>query len=130
MKAWNAAVKKCLVILLTITYLFIAVIYLLYLPKFSRLRIGSNYIRANSQIEVKPSHQLKGTGFDVLVLIHRAYKSTVENKREMFSELLQIDIVLVLIIVTGVSLRQLTIRVIKHHRPQQYAYMSYRVLRI
>lgn len=129
MKAWNAAVKKCLVILLTTTYLLIAVIYLLYLPKFSPLRIYSNYIRANSQIEVKSSHQLKSTGSDVLVLIHRAYKST-GDKREMFSELLQIDIVFVLIIVTDVSLRQLTIRVVKHHRSQQYAYMSYRILRI
>lgn len=129
MKAWNTVVKKCLVILLTSTYLFVAIVYLIYLPKFSPLRINSNYTRANSQIVVKPIHRVKNTGSNVLVLIHRAYKSTIENRREMFSELLQIGIVFVLIIVTGISLQRLT-KVTKSHRPQQYAYIGYRILRI
>lgn len=129
MKAWNAVVKNCLVILMTAIYLFIAVIYLFYLPKFSLLRIDSNYIRANSQIKVKPSHQLKGTSSDILALIYRPYKSTMENKREMFNELLQIGIVFVLILVTGISLQPLA-RLTRGHRSQQRAYMGYCTLRI
>ncbi|MBS1521157.1 MAG: hypothetical protein JST50_09180 [Bacteroidetes bacterium] len=133
MKAGNAIVKKCLVVLLTTIYLFIAVTYLLYMPKFSPLRINSNYLQAKSQLVVKSSHQVKNTGANVLVLIHRAYKTTVENKREMFSKLLQTGVVFVFILAGGSLLKQLMpfmAAVIKPHRSKQYAYLSYRILRI
>ncbi|HEY9002235.1 MAG TPA: hypothetical protein VIM89_12840 [Mucilaginibacter sp.] len=133
MKARNTIVKKCLVVLLTTLYFFIAVTYLLYLPKFSPLRITSNYVQAKSQLIVKSSHQVKNTGANVLVLIHRAYKSTVENKHEIFSKLLQIGVVFVFILAGGSLLKQLMpfmAPVIKKHRSQQYAYLNYCMLRI
>lgn len=133
MKAGNAIVKKCCVVLLTTLYLFIAVTYLIYLPKFSPLRITSNYIQATSQLIVKTSHNVKNAGANVLVLIHRAYKSTIENKREMFSKLLQIGIVFVFIIANSGLLLQLTsfiAGVIKTNRSQQYTYLNYCILRI
>ena len=133
MKAGNAIVKKCLVMLLTTLYLFIAVTYLLYLPKFSPLRVNGNYIQAKSQLVIKTSHRVKNTGANVLVLIHRAYKSTIENKREMFGKLFQIAVAFVFIAVGGTLLQQLIsfiAKVIKKHRSQQYAYLSYCTLRI
>lgn len=133
MKARNTIVKKCLVVLLTTLYFFIAVTYLLYLPKFSPLRITSNYVQAKSQLIVKSSHQVKNTGANVLVLINRAYKSTVENKREIFSKLLQIGVVFVFIIAASALLQRLMpfmATVIKPHLSQQHAYLDYCTLRI
>ena len=133
MKAGSVIVKKCLVILLTTLYLFITVAYLLYLPKFSPLRINNNYVQAKSQLVVKSFHKVKNAGANVLVLIHRAYKSTVENKREMFNRLLQIGVLFVLIIASGVILQRLMpfiAEVFKTHRPQRYAYLSNCILRI
>jgi hypothetical protein len=133
MKAGNAIVKKSFVMLLTIFYLFIAVTYLFHLPKFSPLRITSSYVQAKSQLVVKPSHQVKNTGANILVLIHRAYKSTIENKPEIFSKLLQIGIIFLFIVAGGALLRQLMpfiARVTKPHRSQQYAYLNYCILRI
>ena len=133
MKARNAIVKKCLVVLLTTLYLFVTVTYLLYLPKFNPLRITSNYIQAKSQLLVKTSNHVKNAGANVLVLIHRAYKSATESKREMFSKLLQIGIVFVFIIAGSGLLRQLMsfiAKVIKANRSQQYAYLGYCILRI
>ena len=133
MKAGSAIVKKCFVMLLTTFYLFIAVTYLLYLPKFSPLRINGNYVQAKSQLVVKSSHKIKNTGANVLVLIHRAYKSTVENKREIISKLLQIGVVFVFVITSGALLQRLMsfmTGVINTRRPQQYAYLSNCILRI
>jgi len=133
MKAGNTIVKKSLVVLLTTLYLFIAVTYLLYLPKFSPLRITSNLIPAKSKLVVKTSHRVKNTGANVLVLIHRAYKSTIENKREIFSKLLQIGLVAVFIIAGSAVLKRLMpfiAKAVKSHRSRQYAYLSYCTLRI
>jgi len=133
MKAGSAIVKKCLVMLLTTLYLFIAVTYLLYLPKFSLLRINSNYVQAKSQLVIKSSQKVKNTGANVLVLIHRAYKSTVENKREIISKLLQIGVVFIFIIGGSALLQQsvpFITRIIKPHRSQQYVYLNYCILRI
>lgn len=134
MEAWNTVVKKCLVILLTTTYFFVAIVYLIYLPKFSRLRINGNYTPADSQIMVKSFHQVKNIGSNVLALIHRAYKSTVENKRRMFSKLLQTGVVFVFIIMGGALLEEkpmpFTARAVKSHGQRQYAYLSYGTLRI
>ena len=133
MKARNAIVKKCLVVLLTTLYFSVAVTYLLYLPKFSPLRAAGNYIQAKSRLVVKTSDQVNDTVANVLALIHRAYKSAIENKREMFSKLLQIGIVFVFIIAGSGLLRQLMsfiAKVIKANRSQQYAYLGYCILRI
>lgn len=133
MKAGSAIVKNCLVVLLTTLYLFIAVTYLLYLPKFSLLRINSNDVQAKSQLVIGTSHQVNHAGANVLVLIHRAYKSTVENKREILSKLLQTGIVFVFVIAGSARLQRLTsfmTSVIKPHRSQQYAYLSNCILRI
>jgi hypothetical protein len=134
MKVGDAIVKKCCVVLLTNLYLFIAVTYLLYLPKFSALRITSSYLPAKSQLEVKTPHHVNNTGANVLVLIHRAYKSTIENKRQMFSKLLQIGVAFVYIIAgSGLRRQQLMSfvgRAIKTDRSQQYTYLCYCVLRI
>jgi len=133
MRTENSIIKKCLVVLLTTVYLFIAVTYLLYLPKFSPLRTTSNYVQEKSQLLIKTSHRVKNAGANVLVLILRAYKSTIENKREMFGKLFQIGVAFVFIIAGGALLHQLMsfmARVIKSHRSQQHAYLSYHILRI
>ena len=133
MRRGNSIIKNCLVVLLTTVYLFIAITYLLYLPKFSPLRITGNYIQAKTQLVIKMSHKVKNTGANVLVLVHRAYKSAIENKREMFSKLLQISIVFVFIIAGSVVLQKLiTIAAIgiKSHRSRRYAYLNYCILRI
>ncbi len=133
MKAGNAIVKKCLVLLLTTLYLFTVVTYLLYLPKFSPLRITSNYIAAASKLVVKSSHGVQNAGANVLVLLHRSYKSTIDNKRETFIKLLQIGIVFVFIVSGNTLLRQslsFMARVVKSHRPPLFVYLSYCVLRI
>lgn len=133
MRTGNSIVKKCLVVLLTTVYLFIAVTYLLYLPKYSPLRITSNYMQAKSQLVIKMSHQVKNTGANILVLVHRAYKSAIENKREMFGKLFQIGVVFVFIIAGTALMKQLMsfmARVIRSYRSHQHAYLGYCILRI
>jgi len=128
MKARKAIVKKCLVVLLTTLYLFIAVTYL---PKSSPLRTISNYIQAKSQLTVKSLHEEKNAGANALVLIHRAYKSTIENKHRIFSKLLQIGVIFVFIIAGGALSKQLTSFMAGVTKPhQQCAYLSYCTLRI
>lgn len=136
MRAGKSIVKKCLVVLLTTVYLFIAVTYLLYLPKFSPLRITSagNYTKVKSQPVIKSvSRHVNKEGANVVVLILRAYKSAIEIKREMFSKLLQIGLAFVVIIVSGGALLKLRFFIentIKSQRSRQFAYLSYCALRI
>lgn len=135
MSAGNSIIKKCFVVLLAAIYLFIAVTYLIYLPRFSVLRITntSNYTQAKSQPVIKSVRHIRNEGANLLVLVHRAYKSATEHKREMFSKLLQISIAFVFIIAGSAVLQKLTTiaeRGAKSHRLQRYAYLNYCILRI
>ncbi|MDO3625540.1 hypothetical protein Q3A68_04995 [Mucilaginibacter sp. BT774] len=127
--------KKCLVVFSAAIYLFIAVTYLIYSPRFSPLKTTNtgNYPQVKSQPVIKSVRHIRNEGTNLLVLVHRAYKSAIENKHEMFSRLLQINLAFVFIIAgNAVLLKLMTIvaRAIKSQRSQQYAYLSYCTLRI
>jgi hypothetical protein len=133
MLAGDSILKRFLVVSLTALYLLIAVTYLLYLPKYSPLRATGNYVHLKSQVVLNPSHQVRHNAADVLVLIHRAYRSAIENKREIFSALSQIGLVLVSVITSGVALLYLMRLIVwpqKLFRPQQHVYLNYCTLRI
>ena len=133
MRVVDSILKRCLVLSLMVIYLFIAVAYILYLPKYNPLRPASNYTRVKTQLVLKPTHQVKNNAANILVLIHRAYRSAIENKREMFSGLLQSGLVFVSVIIGGITILRLmraTERTVKLFRTQQYAYLNYCTLRI
>lgn len=132
MLAGDSVVKRFLVLSLSAVYLLIAITYLLYLPKYSPLRTASNYIQVKSQLVLKPSHQVKHNVSNVLVLVHRAYRSAIENKREMFSGLSQISLILVSVVTAMVlhDLMRRTGRPVKALSMQQHAYLNYCALRI
>jgi len=133
MRAGDSILKRCLVLSLLVIYLFIAVTYILYLPRYNPLRTSSNYISVKTQLVLKATRQVKNNTAGIFVLIHRAYKSAVENKREMFSGLLQSGLVFVSLIIGGIAMLRLmrtAERTMKLIRPQQYAYLNYCTLRI
>ena len=133
MLAGDSIVKRFLVISLMAVYLLIAVTYLLYLPKYSPLRSTSNSIQAKSQLVLKPSHHVKHNAANVVVLINRAYKSAIENKREIFSKLSQIGLILVSVITGGIVLLYLmrfAARPVRFFGTQQHVYLNYCALRI
>ena len=133
MRAGDSILKRCLVLSLLVIHLFIAATYILYLPKYNPLRPASNYTRIKTRRVLKPTHQVKNNAANILVLIHRAYRSAIENKREMFSGLLQSGLVFVSLIIGGITILRLmrtSERAVKLIRPQQYAYLNYCTLRI
>jgi hypothetical protein len=133
MRAGDSILKRCLVLSLLVIYLLIAVTYILYLPKYNPLRPANNYISIKTQLVLKPARNVKNNAAGILVLIHRAYKSAVENKREIFNSLSQSALAFVLVIAGGAAMLRLmwtAERIIKQHRPQQYAYLNYCTLRI
>ena len=133
MRAGDSILKRCLVLSLLVIYLFIAVTYILYLPRYNPLRASSNYISVKTQLVLKPTQHVKNNAAGILVLIHRAYKSAVENKREMFSGLLQSGLAFVSLIIGGIVMLRLirtAEKAVKLLRRQQYAYLNYCTLRI
>jgi hypothetical protein len=79
----GSVTKKFIVLSLLVIYLLIALIYILYLPKYNPLRIANNYIGTKTSLVIKPGHAVKNDAATMFVLLHRVYKSTIENKREM-----------------------------------------------
>jgi hypothetical protein len=133
MRVGDSVFKKCLVLSLMVVYLFIAVTYILYLPKYNPLRPASNFARVKTQLVLKPAGQVKTNAANILVLLHRAYRSAVENKREIFNGLSQMGLIFVLIIISGaavLNLMRMARGPVKLFRPQQYAYLNYCTLRI
>ena len=79
----GSVTKKIIVLSLLVIYLLIAVTYILYLPKYNPLRIANNYISTKTSLAITTGHAVKHDAATMFVLLHRVYKSTIENKREM-----------------------------------------------
>jgi hypothetical protein len=79
-RANNDHIKKFLTISLIGTYLFIILTYIVFLPKQQSL-FARDFISALSFSHPPAVHQITGSSAQgPKVLIHRAYKSTLENK--------------------------------------------------
>jgi hypothetical protein len=133
-KKGESLVKIYLVLSLSVIYLFIAVTYILYLPKYNALRPANNYTRIKTQLVLKPIHQMEHPVANMLVLLHQAYKSTVKNERLVLNGSSQTALVFISLIFGAISmidlLRKSGGRFIPFRYSHQYAYLSYCTLRI
>jgi hypothetical protein len=133
MKRGECAIKKLLVLSLLVMYLFIALTYLFYLPKFNSLLPTTHYPQINSHLVLNPTH-VDQSADNGIFLLHGVYKSTVENKREALNKLLQTIIILTSFLIGSTLLLKLLRKTGSHFKlfihSYQYAYLSYCSLRI
>jgi hypothetical protein len=128
-----SVIKKSMVLSLLAIYLLIAVACIFYLPKYNPLRLVNNHIKGNTHLVFNPTKHKEHSGANVLVLLNRTYRSTIENKRGALDNLPQVVTVLGLLITGGISLAGLVRRsggYLMPFRSQQYAYLNYCTLRI
>lgn len=85
MKEGDSIVKKSIGISMILIYLLIALTYILYLPKYNPLRSSSNYTRVNSALVIKPLHHMQNSASGIIVRIHQAYRTIIENKKLVFT---------------------------------------------
>lgn len=83
MRKEGTVTKKVIVLSLLVIYLLIAVTYILYLPKYNPLRIANNHIGTKTSLVIRTGRAVKHNAATMFVLLHRVYKTTIENKREM-----------------------------------------------
>jgi len=133
-KRGESDIKKFLLLSLLVTYLFIVLAYLFYLPKYSSLQPQNNYTRANTHLSVKAAGHVKHSSGNMLVLLHHVYRSTVENKREVLNNLLQKATLLASLLIGGVTLFNLFSRTGRYSGQfphlHRHVYLSYCTLRI
>jgi hypothetical protein len=127
-----SATKKSLVLSLLVIYLLIAVACIFYLPKYNPLRFVNNYKRVNTHLVYNPTKHTEHGAANVLVLLNRTYRSTIENKRDTLNTLVQTGLALISFIIGGIGLIVLLQKAgyLKLFRSQQYVYLSYCTLRI
>ena len=116
-----------------VIYLLIAVTYLLYLPKYNSLRSSSVYTRVKTHLVINPAHRMEHSAGNMLVLIHQAYKSTIDTKRETLNTVLKMVSLGTLIMAAITLIGQLWTTATGYRSlrySHQYAYLSYRSLRI
>jgi Ca2+/Na+ antiporter len=134
MKTGGSDIQKFLVLSLLVMYLFIVVIYLFYLPKYSSLRAVNYYNHTHNQLTLTPKHHVDHSSDNILVLLHRTYRSTVENKRDVRSSLFQTAIILISLFTSSIILLNLFRKKSRYfnlsHYSHQYAYLNYCSLRI
>jgi hypothetical protein len=134
MKRGECAIKKLLVLSLLVMYLFIALTYLFYLPKFNSLLPTTHNPRINSHLVLNPAHHVDHSSDNSIVLLHGVYKSTVENKREAQNKFSQTAIILTSFLIGSILLLNLLQKTGSHFKlfihSHQYAYLSYCSLRI
>jgi hypothetical protein len=127
-------IKKFLVLSLLVMYLFIALTYLFYLPKFNSLLLTTHYPQINSHLVLNPVHYVDHSSNNGIVLLHGVYKSTVENKREAQNKFSQTAIILTSFLIGSILLLNLLQKTGSHFKlfihSHQYAYLSYCSLRI
>jgi hypothetical protein len=130
----NSVIKNLLVLSLLVIYLGIALAYLFYLPKYSPLRPSNNRL-ANKSNQFLIRTQNKGhQAHDILVLLHRAYKTTVENKRASQNILSPLTLMILSLTISGIAFSALSRNTNQRFKPsaygRPYAYLSNRALRI
>jgi hypothetical protein len=122
-----------MVMSLTVTYLLIAVTYLLYLPKFSPLRSSATYKRVKTQLVVNPTRRMEHSAANMVVLLHQVYKSTTDNKREALRMISKATLLISLVLGSITLINSIQISGKEHSKlyySYQYAYLYYHSLRI
>lgn len=126
--------KQSLVLLIVVIYLGIGISYLFFLPKYNQLRPLTNYSHAKSGIVLHAAGHGRHTDGSILVLLHRAYKTAVENKRDGLNTSAPLSVIILTIFAGGVivlgTLRTASERNRYFRYGAQYAYLNYRSLRI
>ena len=133
MRAGGSIVKKGLVVSLMAIYLLIAVTYILYLPKYNPLRPSANYIRVNSALVIKPPRHMHSNASGIVVLVHQAYRTTIENKKAVFTGIPQAALAVIMLLVGSIAamyLLRTPVGILKPSYHHQRTYLSYCILRI
>jgi hypothetical protein len=129
----DSVTKKWFVLPLLVIYLGIALIYILYLPKYNPLRPASNYARVKTSLVFDQVRHTDRSADNILVLLHRVYKSSVDVKREGLNGPWQAAPIIASLIAGSMALYGLSGKTAKnydHHLSQQYAYLSNCTLRL
>ncbi len=126
--------KNILVLSLLVIYLGIAWVYLFYLPKYSPLRPSNNRLtNKNHQFLITTQHT-GHNAHDILVLLHRTYKSTIENKRAAQNILSPLTLMILSLTISGIAFSALSRNTNEHFKSsaygRRYAYLSNHALRI
>jgi hypothetical protein len=122
-----------MVISLTVTYLLIAVTYILYLPKYSPLRSSATYKRVKTQLVLNPTRRMEHNAANMVVLLHQAYKSIIDNKREALNMISKTALLISLMLgsITLInSIRASGKEYSKLYHSYQYSYLYNHSLRI
>jgi hypothetical protein len=120
-------IKKCLVLSILVTYVFMLSTYILFLPKYTQSP-GASISSSFSQIQ-----RNTGSG-GLFVQIHCAFKSVTENKRKSINVLVKGGALACLLIFSGFTLPGLIKKLAKAPNFFLYAhphyYLSFHTLRI
>lgn len=133
MRTLEPFLKKFMVMSLLVMYLLIALTYILYLPKYNPLRAASNHSRIHTRAALNPTHHVEHGIGNIVVMVHRAFRSTIENKQDALISFSQVALVLTSFIgmIMFIDLLARSGRDLKIYRNScQYAYLSYCSLRI
>jgi hypothetical protein len=128
-------IKECLTISLIVTYLFITLTYIIFLPKQQSFT-AANFSSTFSFSISKPAHfkivndPQNSSGF-----LHRVCKSTAENKRVFVDLLLLLSFTALISLTLFTATRPVLLisfsKFAKHlFRPDQYAYLRFCSLRL
>ena len=115
-------------------YLFIALAYILYLPKYNTLRSSRNLMQVKTHSVLRPIHRTAPRYGSIVVLVHQAYRSAIDNKRDTPVGLSQTVFLITALFVGALFLLTLTGKTggyfNRESYPHRYAYLSYCTLRI
>ena len=131
MKTNNPVVKKYLILSLLVVYIFTALMYTVFLPKYNTF---INNSASNIQLTLNPAHFNNNySSNNAQITFHRIFKSLAENKRN--------DAIIFLLITTfaslflnGIALKYLLKNPGKHLKlfflPTRYSYLNFCSLKI
>ena len=119
---------------MVVIYLGIGISYLFFLPKYNQLRPLTNYSHAKSGVVLHAAGRGRHTAGSILVLLHRAYKTAVENKRDGLNTSAPLSVIVLTVFAGGVFIMSTLSTAAERNRyfryTPQYAWLNYRSLRI
>ena len=130
----ESIVKRGLVLSLLVIYLGIALTCVLYLPKYSPLRAVNHQTGVKTHVVLNVAHHTDHSASNILVLLHRVYRSTIENKQEYRGGLSETAMILAFMMISAIAMAELLAKTNRRpqnvHHAHQYAYLAYCSLRI
>ncbi|HTD99076.1 MAG TPA: hypothetical protein VK668_07295 [Mucilaginibacter sp.] len=134
MRTGESLVKRCLVLSLLVMYLAIALTCVLYLPKYNPLRTVNHQSGGKTHLVLSQAHHTDHSTSNILVLLHRVYRSTIDNKQISVVGLSKAGLLLTFLVISSIIMAELLAKTNRRpqnvHHAHPYAYLAYCSLRI